>query len=110
MACQLSLKQILPLDGSSVTFAVPLPLGSPFGTSCLPFIEMLNVLFPAAPADATANTAAPTSATASTSGTSLFMPRSSRARGRLHHGTNVVGPPGRLPRSEYVGHRQRVHA
>jgi hypothetical protein len=58
-----NLKQTLPVDELSVTFAVPFPVGLPLGLSCLPF--MLTVItFEAANAiEATTRTTAPTAST-----------------------------------------------
>src|SRR3954469_17808060 len=87
--CQLKLKQILRLESSSVTFAVPVPLGSPFGLSCPPVIFTVNVLFDD-PRAAAVKAIIATSANAI--GTSFFMQRSLRACGPVDHRTMVVGP------------------
>src|SRR3954470_16246076 len=61
MPFQVRLKQTLPFDGSSVSLAVPLPFGSPFGVSVPPLSFTLNVLLDAAE-DVIANASAATSA------------------------------------------------
>src|SRR4051812_41096918 len=76
MPDQVSLKQTLPVDELSVTFAVPFPFGSPFGDSDLPFIETVSVLL-AAMADTARNSAVTIT---SAIGASFFMGRSSRRR------------------------------
>src|SRR3954465_9481226 len=54
-----SRKQTLPVEVLSVTFAVPLPSGSPLGVSDLPFIDVVSV-FVAANADTARKSAAAT--------------------------------------------------
>src|SRR3954468_4618343 len=54
---QLGLKQTLPVEEFSVTFAVPLPVGLPAGVSCLPFMLTVMTLDAANAIDATARTA-----------------------------------------------------
>src|SRR4051812_30249218 len=83
MPDHLSVKQTLPFDGSRVSFAVPVPFGSPFGFSDLPLNEMLYVLFEAAN-DVMANTSSATSASDMT--TSFFMARSSRRHRPMYIG------------------------
>src|SRR5947207_15908366 len=52
MPDQVSLKHTLPLEGSNVSFAVPDPVGLPFGLSCFPVILTVIVLFAAPTAGA----------------------------------------------------------
>src|SRR3954451_24352108 len=74
MPDQLSLKQTLPVPELRVTFAVPLPSGSPFGVSAFPVIDTVSVLVAAY-----AETASESAATsASEINPSFFMKRSSR--------------------------------
>src|SRR3954470_15925027 len=76
MPLQVMLKQTLPFEGSSVIFAVPFPLGSPLGVSCLPFILTVMVLLAAIAETANDKTAS----SPSEMSRSFFMPGSSRHR------------------------------
>src|SRR3954451_13975345 len=104
---QVSLKQTLRRDGSSVTFAVPVPFGSPFGVSDLPLSLIVKVLFAALAETASASTA---SSARPTNVSFVFKtPASPRANGQsIGHRSHDYGHPPLIRRRNQLD--QRVQA